>query len=1496
MNTTRPKNPAPLGALTGLFRSSGVSILLRALALISGAGVVAQAADYLWQEEHATVLPTGDIEWKPRPFEFRTSGTVYYIDFETGSDTNDGQSTASPWKHHPWDANATGNAKNASGAHTYIFKRGVTYRGQLMADESGLPGQPIRLTSDPSWGSGPARLTNSTRLTGMWVRADDPSVTPPARLTGLDQVWALNLTGASWLDANGNITARTPDGVITWINSGILPTPDVGLFLVDENDVGTRQHLARTPDWQPMSENFAMEYWHITDKQVATYYPEINQTVGGPTDADLIGLPQDWFTGGTSWFMYQDLMGTPVARDIPATRNFSGVHIPFFNPVTGTFLQGLPYGLDAGGRYFIENLPQYLDAAGEYYLDKPAKTLYYRPAEGVDPNTLRLELTIGRDLLWITNRSHLDISGLTFEFIGFDAMAVSGHMENVAIHHNTFRHITKRGIYTKQRITNVVSQGPKDDIFSHYEVSDNYFEEIWANAISIEDGHGYSLLYPYGRLHDVRVLRNRTYYTGERANTTIQSAVEAIRVSGLRDGHVAGNIVERSFGSGLLVFGGSTSGLSVPDFPYNRILVYQNKTQDTALGVNDYGGLSLWMGGPIFSFNNNIGNATGHMPAGFRGSGGPRNLSYPYYIDGGYKQYGFNNIIWGRTTDLADPYRSTEAAYFNVFGFLNQFCNNTVYRHRWGIGGSTGHRNDHVGNIFAEISDRFLNADRSGNPSLIGGGDDGTSALRGVPTLGFGHNAFEGTAEAGVLIEAADYGGEREIISSSIETMAQQMADFPIRYAQLGERSAVAAVFGADFDPMEDTSEADFRHTASPQVLDAAGSYFVPWGLWGVVGEWNFTENHADPTQIIDFSFYLSEAHFGRMMFEFIPYFTLKLNEATLADYVPAFNEDWTNGAIRFDGTTYATYPDAKMREEIAVPLEGHSDWVNEASKNPNWVPDAPTGSGGAYSANDFIRFPGHLRKTPAIARENILVEATLKVVPGTNGDILGKHDGASGYRLFLNSEGRAQFQVSAGGAHYSVATSQAINNGQWHHVLAELQRAGPGQSNGRLTIYLDGAIDQEVTGLSLSSDHSTDNAADLVVGAHNPGSGFTNHLQADLDFLRLAHHTLAEADTTIAELWAWQTNGPWKRDMRGNLPLNKRDAGALEAVEPIAPSSLPLTRYFDGTVRLHWQDNSSVETAYRIERSTSADFSTDLTVFTVPAGSRTFLDNTINLHQGTYFYRFFTVMGGEFSLPSAVLSTRGVTVLGFNPSGMILNGAPNKSGEVLADFISGGLASHGPGLSTTNGWANTISSAGFDGNTEAAVVAANDYLSFTILPAAGQSIKIEGVTIDLWTQNNNVGVFFLRSPLSGATNLGSWAYPDNQQVTVDLGTRPEFNVVSAPVEFRLYFHHTNSPYGARGIFNRGEDRYALAIQASPLSPLPKRPDSIKVAPRSGQLDMTFPTAVGTRYRLQWAASPEGPYAPVQPAQEAEGNDADATFTVPLPASGAIFYRVEYVQ
>ncbi len=52
---------------------------------------------------------------------------TYYIDFDGGSDANNGQSTATPWKSHPYMACRSGGSYSHTAGDQFIFKGGVTW-------------------------------------------------------------------------------------------------------------------------------------------------------------------------------------------------------------------------------------------------------------------------------------------------------------------------------------------------------------------------------------------------------------------------------------------------------------------------------------------------------------------------------------------------------------------------------------------------------------------------------------------------------------------------------------------------------------------------------------------------------------------------------------------------------------------------------------------------------------------------------------------------------------------------------------------------------------------------------------------------------------------------------------------------------------------------------------------------------------------------------------------------------------------------------------------------------------------------------------------------------------------------------------------------------------------------------------------------------------------------------------------------------------------------
>ena len=110
------------------------------------------------------------------------------------------------------------------------------------------------------------------------------------------------------------------------------------------------------------------------------------------------------------------------------------------------------------------------------------------------------------------------------------------------------------------------------------------------------------------------------------------------------------------------------------------------------------------------------------------------------------------------------------------------------------------------------------------------------------------------------------------------------------------------------------------------------------------------------------------------------------------------------------------------------------------------------------------------------------------------------------------------------------------MNDGKWHHVLAEADRKA-----GRMTIYVDGQKDADGNG---PRDVSLSNGADFSVGGTPTG----DCLAGTVDFVRVSLGSLADAKTTIGELYAWEFSGPFLTDFVGKAPNGaKRDAGAIE-------------------------------------------------------------------------------------------------------------------------------------------------------------------------------------------------------------------------------------------------------------------------------------------------------------------------------------------------------------
>ncbi|MFW6303715.1 MAG: LamG domain-containing protein, partial [Candidatus Sumerlaeota bacterium] len=558
---------------------------------------------------------------------------------------------------------------------------------------------------------------------------------------------------------------------------------------------------------------------------------------------------------------------------------------------------------------------------------------------------------------------------------------------------------------------------------------------------------------------------------------------------------IAGNIVRWSWGSGIFTLGGKGSG-AVNDVPLIRYLVYQNQVDYTMLGCNDYGGIEHFQGGPFYVFNNITRNTVGTKT--FTGT----ELGYNLYLDGGFKCYSFNNIIGGYQRP-DDPSYYSHCGYFMVFGFMDQLFNNTIYRFEYALNGSSGNRSNILGNLMLDMSKTFIGQNRPGDVSMLGGGDTGEQGRRGIPTMSYASNVFFGEPKGGrngfkFGYVGGNKGGDQKAAvygGNSREELSNELDELGCRLATLGWK--------VDEMPLRDPDEQDYRLKDDARARDRGVKYFVPWSVGAMVGEWNFYRSDSNPELVLGEHFYMQPELRGRGMYYNVPRNDLTINQATADAYISGPLEDWIDGALSFDGNRFATLTHEAMHVDTAG-------------------------------------FDGSKRKTPDMDTNNFMVEAFFKTESGARTMPIASKFNEKGYAFGIDADGRAVLILKDGNNNWSASSAASVNDGQWHHVLAEVDREAQ-----NINIYVDGKLSAgQDGGQAFAPSVSISNTSDLFVGKE---TGSDNMFKGAIDFLRVARSTLADSNTSIEELYAWEFDGPQLKDFTGAVPVGKRDAGALE-------------------------------------------------------------------------------------------------------------------------------------------------------------------------------------------------------------------------------------------------------------------------------------------------------------------------------------------------------------
>jgi len=1049
-------------------------VLLAAGLLTAGctAAHAARPERWSWQEAHARVMPEGDLEWAPEPFVFEAGDLIRYIDFEGGDDANPGTRQA-PWKHHPWDLQAAGRASDARGADTYVFKCGVVYRGNLICRESGTPERPIRLTSDPSWGAGEAVISGSEVVTG-WRKGAQNRDIPHA-----EKVWVADLD--------------------------YLPRR---VWTADADGTVTRIPIARTPNWEVSDpEEVLSEWWQWEQPE---WWIEKNRTTTVDGKKMHLGIDKEHLTEGAEyyrdaiiWTEWAIVMGTPFPTKVVA-------HDPEKRTLA---FEGRWYGdsgqINAGNRYFLEDKPQYLDSDGEFWFERRGEggRLHIRLPGDRDPNTITVEagrrynlvqdlasanspnrLDVigqeGRDNVDTTGVSHIVISGLTFRFNNawWDhhfAPWMHKEVDNAGIR--------LLGTSDGVRISNCrfehISKAVRIDGINGKTrigsvlVSDNAIQYTDDAAITIGKGAG--------RLADVRVLRNNLFMIGLRPFR--QSDAHALTVAFPETMEVAGNMLKRCYGAGIFLHGGKPSGAS-GEAPLSRHLIHHNKAEQTLLGTNDWGGIETWQGGPFYVYSNVSANPNGYWNWAANKPFNAR-LGFAYYLDGSFKNYLFNNIAWGLNNDADSKLCNAAAFYEAVSTIHNSYFNNTVYRFATGSNWSpSGGHHRFLGNVWSDISNIVFMHGKLKEDTAETHATEYPHEL-----MAYGHNVFYGVWNLFGVFEQSGQGYD----------------DFESFQEALAGRKALDATLGVSTgrQPLRDPANRDVRLADGSAAIDRGVKFFVPWGLSAMVGEWNFYHVGNDVARIPDEHWHMTDYFRNRGSYYTLPQYPLTAVNVTEQDYVQGDLEDWIAGALKLNGRDqYAFVSHAAMGE----PLEYGG-----------------RGEGRTASGADLKNLDVH--------ESSFILEICFRAEPGTAEAVLiRKMDGQAGYALTLN--GAVSFTARAGGRDVSVSGTAIVNDGEWHHALAEADRKA-----GRMTIYVDGKVHAMGDG---PGSASLSNGADFYVGGTPDG----DCLAGTIDFARVSLGSLDDANTTIEELYDWQFSGPFLGDFLGEVPADgKRDAGAIE-------------------------------------------------------------------------------------------------------------------------------------------------------------------------------------------------------------------------------------------------------------------------------------------------------------------------------------------------------------
>lgn len=1103
----------------------------------------------------------------------------YYIDYEGGNDNNSGIKD-SPWKHHPWDPEAAGVAKAHTGISNYYFKKGVIYRGSLSVKESGTTDSPIVLGVDSDWGEGKAMVFGSERIIGGWKRCSEGDC-PEILIEERDKVWYAD-TAFDYLYIpmmlyeirDGQVIklniARSPNWTIPipekpqddalddpktvwWEFTGYAFQSKLTLDSVAGFNVGDQVYkIEYSGSQRGVIKIFEIgaDYINIAAEQTAKEDFSVGSQItnGSVThtvnvvkrlltrykdNVNLVQSDPNFWKDGIVW--YEDYCFWPRAARIQSYEPANN-EIKFYC-VRDQYINKKFY------RYFIEGLPQLLDAENEWcYIrakESPHRGRIYLRLEGDrDPNTTIIEKAKYHTFLNIEEKSNIIVEGLDIKFFnarefyadpddypnysyypyypklanidetrlrdGTRARAAEYFSPVIRITRNSSNiSVVNCGIEYANVGIAIFPDG-KNKLIENIKINHNRIAHMESNAVvtllgenfgeiqwiwdwwPIKQGKPFSVL--NSRIRYIQIKNNQIEDIGLRAQSWNPNG--AIGLYDIENSEVADNTIDYTAVPGIDINSpgdywrekGYTGGSDKMDFPLQRNLIHHNQVSRGCLMTEDMGGMELWHAGTNYIYSNISGNHVGSRYPYKRQN--PTSKDYyriGAFAPGLYIDNGFKNYVFNNI--FWGKNNNENDFIYNSVGYNDyNAIQNTVFNntiYNCAVGIHKGGEHD---NRNYYLNNLIINT----YERYI---RDTVTARSQLDSVGYACNLFNG--------QIRPLFGQLQLVS--LPTKAE-FVNF------LSQKKSICLDPGEEVFTQQviDAPSLDFHLLDNSSAIDKAKKVFVPWGLYAVAGEWNFYKYPADINRLLDEHFYWNKEWLSLPVVQTSPpqrydLFSYNTNES---DFKMGILEDWVESSLELNGQTQFL---SRNADEC-----GLLDMDKDAD------------------GNEQIN--------------NFLIEVLLKVNSGENhGGIVEKADGTKGYTLALVN-GYLKMAVKFGEGECSRMSAVRINNGGWHHIIAEVDRNAPQGIN----IYTDGKLANGGFQGSMNNSVSISNNGDFIV-ARSEAEG---HLAATFDFLRVSRGTLADAQTTIEELYEWEFNGPFLRDFYGN-PMSgvSRDVGAIEYI-----------------------------------------------------------------------------------------------------------------------------------------------------------------------------------------------------------------------------------------------------------------------------------------------------------------------------------------------------------